>query len=65
VDIAADGRHSQYSADSGERQQAVAFAKKWIDVAAAVGSSSVRTNIPGGERLASPTSHAPLRHCTQ
>jgi len=49
VDIAADGGHSQYSADSGERQQAVAFAKKWIDVAAAVGSPSVRTNIPAAK----------------
>jgi sugar phosphate isomerase/epimerase len=46
VDIAADGEHSQYSADSGERDQAVAFGKKWIDVAVAVGSPSVRTNIP-------------------
>jgi sugar phosphate isomerase/epimerase len=45
-DIAADGEHSQYSSDASERQQAVAFAKKWIDVAAAVGSPSVRTNIP-------------------
>jgi sugar phosphate isomerase/epimerase len=46
VDIAADGEHSQYSSDSGERNQAVLFAKKWIDVAIAVGSPSVRTNIP-------------------
>ena len=46
VDIAADGEHSQYSADAGERNQAVAFAKQWIDVAVAVGSPSVRTNIP-------------------
>jgi sugar phosphate isomerase/epimerase len=46
VDISADGEHSQYSADVGERNQAIAFAKQWIDVAAAVGSPSVRTNIP-------------------
>lgn len=46
VDIAADGEHSQYSADAGERNQAVVFAKKWIDVAAVVSSPSVRTNIP-------------------
>jgi len=46
VDIAADGERSQYSADAGEREQAVAFAKQWIDVAVAVGSPSVRTNIP-------------------
>jgi sugar phosphate isomerase/epimerase len=46
VDIAADGEHSQYSADAGERKSAEEFGKKWIDVAAIVGSPSVRTNIP-------------------
>jgi sugar phosphate isomerase/epimerase len=46
VDIAADGEHSQYSPDASERNQAVVFAKQWIDVAVAVGSPSVRTNIP-------------------
>jgi sugar phosphate isomerase/epimerase len=46
VNIAVDGDHSPYSADASERDQAVAFSKKWIDVAAAIGSPSVRTNIP-------------------
>lgn len=46
VDIAADGEHSQYSADAAERKLAADFGKKWIDVAATVGSPSVRTNIP-------------------
>jgi sugar phosphate isomerase/epimerase len=46
VDIAADGEHSQYSADRGERDQAVAFGKQWIEVASVVGAPSVRTNIP-------------------
>jgi sugar phosphate isomerase/epimerase len=52
VNIAVDGDHSPYSADATERDQAVAFSKKWVDVAAAIGSPSVRTNIPkaGGSK---------------
>jgi sugar phosphate isomerase/epimerase len=46
VNIAVDGEHSPYSADSAERDRAVAFSKQWIDAAAAIGSPSVRTNIP-------------------
>lgn len=46
VNIAVDGPHSPYSTDAKEREQAVQFSKKWIDVAAAVGSPGVRTNIP-------------------
>jgi sugar phosphate isomerase/epimerase len=45
VNIAVDGDHSPYAADAAERDQAVAFSKKWIDVATALGSPSVRTNI--------------------
>jgi sugar phosphate isomerase/epimerase len=45
VNIAVDGDASQYAADSAERNRAVTFGKKWIDVAAAIGSPSVRTNI--------------------
>ena len=45
VNIAVDGDHSPYAADAGERGQAVMFSKKWIDVASAIGSPSVRTNI--------------------
>ena len=45
VNIAVDGDHSPYAADASERDQAVAFSKKWIDVAVAIGSPSVRTNI--------------------
>ncbi len=45
VNIAVDGDHSSYAADASERDQAVAFSKKWIDVAVAIGSPSVRTNI--------------------
>jgi sugar phosphate isomerase/epimerase len=46
VNIAVDGDHSPYAADASERDQAVAFCKKWIEVAAAIGSPGVRTNIP-------------------
>lgn len=45
VNIAVDGDHGPYAADPAERDQAVTFSKKWIDVAAAIGSPSVRTNI--------------------
>jgi sugar phosphate isomerase/epimerase len=46
VNIAVDGEHSPYAADGGERERAIAFSKQWIDAAAAIGSPSVRTNIP-------------------
>jgi sugar phosphate isomerase/epimerase len=46
VNIAVDGDQSPYAQDASEREQAAAFSKKWIDVAVAIGSPSVRTNIP-------------------
>jgi len=46
VNIAVDGEHSPYAVDTAEREKAVAFSKQWIDVAATVGSPSVRTNMP-------------------
>jgi sugar phosphate isomerase/epimerase len=49
ANIAVDGRHSPYALERGEREQAIAFSKQWIDVAAAVGSPSVRTNIPNAK----------------
>jgi sugar phosphate isomerase/epimerase len=45
VNIAVDQEKSFYDADRTTRQEAVAYAKKWIDVAVAIGSPSVRTNI--------------------
>jgi len=45
ADIAADGENSIYSPDSAERQRAMQFSKRWIDVAARLGSPSVRTHI--------------------
>jgi sugar phosphate isomerase/epimerase len=46
VNIAVDGESSPYAADRAERERAIRFSKQWIDVALAIGSPSVRTNIP-------------------
>jgi sugar phosphate isomerase/epimerase len=46
ANIAVDGEHSPYAADADERGKAIAFSKKWVDVAAALGAHSIRTNIP-------------------
>jgi len=45
ANIAADGDHSLYSDEAEQRERASRFYKQWIDVAAALGSPSVRTNI--------------------
>jgi len=45
ANIAADQEKSLYSQDASERQRAVQFGKTWIDVAARLGSPSVRLNI--------------------
>jgi sugar phosphate isomerase/epimerase len=46
ANIAVDGEHSPFALDKTEREKGIAFSKQWIDVAAAVGSPSVRTNMP-------------------
>jgi sugar phosphate isomerase/epimerase len=46
VNIAVDGEHSPFALDKAEREKGIAFSKQWIDVAASVGSPSVRTNMP-------------------
>ncbi len=46
ANIAVDGEHSPYAANREERVEAILFAKKWVDRAAALGAPSVRTNIP-------------------
>ncbi len=46
VNMAVDGENSPYAADGAERERAVAFSKQWIDAAVAIGSPSVRTNLP-------------------
>ncbi|HYM79360.1 MAG TPA: sugar phosphate isomerase/epimerase family protein [Candidatus Dormibacteraeota bacterium] len=51
VDIAVDGRHSQYAVDAAERKASVTATNQWIDVAVALGSPSIRTHIDGGKEL--------------
>jgi sugar phosphate isomerase/epimerase len=51
VNIAVDQENSFYDADRGTRQAAVAYAKKWIDIAVAIGSPSVRTNIAQAKNM--------------
>ena len=46
VNIAVDGEHSPYATDKAEREKSVAFSKQWVDAAAAVGSPSIRCNMP-------------------
>ncbi|HZC66877.1 MAG TPA: TIM barrel protein [Candidatus Dormibacteraeota bacterium] len=45
VNIAVDGAHSIFAIDAEERAAAIAESKSWIDVAAAIGSPSVRTHL--------------------
>jgi sugar phosphate isomerase/epimerase len=54
VNIAVDQEKSFYDADRATRQEAVAYAKKWIDVAVAIGSPSVRTNIAPAKNTEGP-----------
>ena len=46
VDIAVDGEASPYAENAAEREKAVHLSEQWLDVAAAIGSPSIRTNIP-------------------
>src|SRR5882672_3895231 len=46
VNIAVDGEHCPYAADASEREQAIAFSRRWVDAAVILGSPSIRTNIP-------------------
>jgi sugar phosphate isomerase/epimerase len=49
VDIAVDGQYSQYSPDAAERNRAVVYSRKWVDIGAALRSPSIRTHIAGPE----------------
>jgi len=44
VNIAVGGEASFYDADPSARKAAIAFAKKWVDVAVAIGSPSIRVH---------------------
>lgn len=46
INLAVDGDDSPYAGTSAERDRAVAYSKKWVDVARRLGSHSVRTNMP-------------------
>ncbi len=52
VNIPAGVRASIYDPDAARREAAVAGSRKWIDVASAVGSPSVRMNIHGARNVA-------------
>ncbi len=49
VNIAVEDAHSIYATDPVEREKAIADSKSWIDVAAAIGSPSVRTRVVGAK----------------
>jgi sugar phosphate isomerase/epimerase len=49
VNIAVDGQDSFYDADPAIREKAIAYAKKFVDVAVQVGSPSVRVHISGAK----------------
>ncbi len=46
INLAVDGKDSPYAPTSAERDRAVAFSKKWVDIACKLGSHSIRTHIP-------------------
>jgi sugar phosphate isomerase/epimerase len=46
ANVAVDGEDSPYAADAAERARAVAFSRKWVDVAAFLGAPGIRTNLP-------------------
>jgi sugar phosphate isomerase/epimerase len=47
VDIPCGGNHSFYDPDAAKRRQSVEDAKKWVDVAVAIGSPSIRAHVAG------------------
>jgi sugar phosphate isomerase/epimerase len=49
VNVAVDGEHSPYAMDKEARDAAVAFSKRWLDAAVALGSPSIRTNMPAAK----------------
>jgi sugar phosphate isomerase/epimerase len=47
VDIAVGARSSYYDPNPEGRKAAVAFGKKWVDIAVMIGSPSIRTHVAG------------------
>jgi sugar phosphate isomerase/epimerase len=52
INIPGDGRASVYDPFAQKRQEAIAYGKKWIDIAVALGSPSVRLHIEGVKGIA-------------
>jgi sugar phosphate isomerase/epimerase len=46
VNMAVDGTLSLYAENRSEREQAIAFSKRWIDAATSIDCPSIRTHIP-------------------
>jgi sugar phosphate isomerase/epimerase len=52
VNIAVDGPDSFYDAAASVRQKAVAYGKKWVDVAVQIGSPSIRVHVQHAQNSA-------------
>ncbi|HJS97642.1 MAG TPA: sugar phosphate isomerase/epimerase family protein [Terriglobales bacterium] len=51
VDIPMGGEESYYDPDPAVRQKAIDLGKKWVDIAVAVGSPSIRNHIGGAKNV--------------
>ena len=51
INVPVGGRNSFYDPDASKRALAVDYAKKWVDVAVALGSPSVRVHVAGVHNL--------------
>lgn len=54
ANIAADGENSLYSPDASQRNRALQFGKHWVEVAAHLGSPSVRLNLASDKNTQPP-----------
>lgn len=52
IDIPVDGRVSFYDPTASKRQESIDYGKKWIDIAVAIGSQSVRLHVAGVKGVA-------------
>jgi sugar phosphate isomerase/epimerase len=51
INVPVDAQHSFYDPDAAKRKKAVETSKKWIDIAVALGSPSVRLHIAGARKV--------------
>ena len=47
IDVPVGGRYSYYDPDAAKRAMAIDYARKWVDVAVALGSPSARVHVAG------------------